>query len=285
MKYNEMEKRFKENYEMRSRQYLYRRTPVIIRLDGKAFHTFTKGLKKPFDNILIESMQDTMKYLCENIQGCVLGYTQSDEISLLLVDYQDLDSCAWFDYRLDKLLSVSASMATFAFNKAFANKVEIWTNNFYEAWNKTNEDKKYLSIIEKRVEQGALFDSRAFNLPKEEVTNYFFSRQNDATRNSIQMVGQYYFSPTELHKKKVNDIQDMLLTQKDVNWNDFSTTKKRGSCCIKNKIIISTDGSTVTCQLRDPKKPENAWVIDNNIPIFKGADREYIDKLFMIGGI
>lgn len=278
---NDMEKRFKENYEMRSRQYLYRRTPVIIRLDGKAFHTFTKDLKKPFDNILMASMQDTMKYLCENIQGCVLGYTQSDEISLLLVDYQDLDSCAWFDYRLDKIVSVSASMATFAFNRSFSKRVEEWTENFYEAWNRSKDEEKYCDIINARVESGALFDARAFNLPKEEVTNYFFSRQNDATRNSIQMVGQCYFTQKELHKKNTNDIQDMLLTQKDVNWNNFTTDQKRGSCCVKNKIIISTDGVTVTCQLRDTKKPENAWVIDHNIPIFRQEDREYIDKLFM----
>jgi len=276
-----MEKRFKENYEMRSRLYLYRRTPVIIRLDGKAFHTFTRGLNKPFDDILMKSMQDTMKYLCENIQGCVLGYTQSDEISLLLIDYQDLDSSAWFDYRLDKLVSVSASMATFAFNRSFSKYVEEWTDNFYEAWNNSKDEKKYCDIINARVESGAFFDSRAFNLPKEEVTNYFFCRQNDATRISIQMVGQKYFTQKELNKKNTNDIQNMLLTQKDVNWNDCTVPQKRGSCCIKNKQITEITYETTTCKLIDPKFPENAWIIDYNIPIFKGEDRQYIDKLFM----
>lgn len=104
--------RMKDYYESRSKTRLTRRMPVIIRLDGKAFHTFTKGFKKPFDMIMVKAMQETMKYLCENIQGCVLGYTQSDEITLVLVDYNKLDTGAWFDYDVQKLCSVSASMAT-----------------------------------------------------------------------------------------------------------------------------------------------------------------------------
>lgn len=76
-----------KGYEGVSRNFLTRRVPAIIRLDGKAFHTFTKGMEKPFDPVLTQAMQETMKYLCENIQGCVLGYTQSDEITLVLTDY------------------------------------------------------------------------------------------------------------------------------------------------------------------------------------------------------
>ena len=93
--YNDLDIRMKEFYEFIPKTKLMRRTPVILRIDGKAFHTFTRGFQKPFDEILIKSMQETMKYLCENIQGCVLGYTQSDEISLLLVDYKNLNSSAW----------------------------------------------------------------------------------------------------------------------------------------------------------------------------------------------
>ena len=124
MKRDKLGDRMKTNYEEVYKYKLTRRTPVIIRLDGKAFHTFTRGLKKPFDEIFMMSMQETMKYLCENIQGCVLGYTQSDEITLVLVDYKKLDSSAWFDYEVQKLSSVSASMATVAFNKCFEYNVE-----------------------------------------------------------------------------------------------------------------------------------------------------------------
>lgn len=108
--------RMKSYYENRSKTFLTRRTPVIIRLDGKAFHTFTKGFNKPFDEVMCSAMQQTMKYLCENIQGCVLGYTQSDEITLVLIDYQKLTTDAWFDYNVQKVCSVAASMATLAFS-------------------------------------------------------------------------------------------------------------------------------------------------------------------------
>ena len=111
--------RMKE-YESVSKNFLTRRVPVIIRVDGKAFHTFTKGFVKPFDVVLMKTMQDTMKYLCENIQGCVLGYCQSDEITLVLTDYADIGTCAWFDYNVQKICSVVSSMATLEFNKKFS---------------------------------------------------------------------------------------------------------------------------------------------------------------------
>lgn len=107
-----------KTYEAVPKVKLVRRMPVIIRLDGKAFHTFTRGFVKPFDAVLMKTMNDTMKYLCENIQGCVLGYTQSDEISLVLIDYQTLTTDAWFEYSVEKMCSIAASMATLAFNRA-----------------------------------------------------------------------------------------------------------------------------------------------------------------------
>ena len=118
--------RMKEYYENVYRFGLTRRTPVAIRIDGKAFHTFTRGFQKPFDNVLVKSMQETMKYLCENIQGCKLGYTQSDEITLILTDYDTLTTDAWFGYELQKMCSIAASMATMAFNKFFERNVFEW---------------------------------------------------------------------------------------------------------------------------------------------------------------
>lgn len=121
--------RMKTYYEQIPKTKLMRRTPVAIRIDGKAFHTFTKGFQQPFDEVLIKSMQKTMKYLCENIQGCVLGYHQSDEITLILVDYKNLNSDAWFDYEVQKMCSIAASMATMAFNRFFANECCQWFEN------------------------------------------------------------------------------------------------------------------------------------------------------------
>ena len=255
---DELGNRMKTNYEQIPKLRLTRRTPVIIRIDGKAFHSYTRGFRKPFDSILMRSMRETMKYLCENIQGCVLGYTQSDEISLLLIDYMDLNSQAWFDNEVQKICSISASMATMVFNREFTRMANNYIDDTMEAWNIYDDEKKYMETLEKAMTKGAMFDSRCFNIPKEEVTNYFYWRQLDATRNSIQMVGQANFSHKELHGKSCNDIQDMLHKKKGINWNDFSVPEKRGTCCIKT---------------------ESGWTIDNNIPIFKGDAREYIEKL------
>ena len=272
--------RMKTFYEEIPKTKLMRRTPVAIRIDGKAFHTFTRGFQKPFDEVLIKSMQETTKYLCENIQNCIFGFTQSDEITLILVDYQTLTTEAWFDYEVQKLCSISASMATMAFNKFFYENV--FQYNGMASMDMSNKKYPYKEIYAKAIEKGAMFDARCFNIPKEEVTNLIYWRQLDASRNSVQMVGQAYFSQEELQDKSCSDIQDMLMT-KGVNWNDLPTYQKRGSCCVRNKIFIESNGVTADVHLRDISKSENKWIIDTNIPIFKGEGREYIDKLVYVG--
>ena len=267
---DELGKRMKEYYESIPKTKLMRRTPVTIRLDGKNFHTFVRGFQKPFDKVLIKSMQETMKYLCENIQNCVLGFTESDEITLILVDYKNLNTAAWFDYEVQKMCSIAASMATMAFNKFFAENVKHWASisgrEMFEAL--TSEQRiTYEHTLNNAVEKGAMFDARCFNVPKEEVTNLIYWRQLDAIRNSIQMVGQANFYHKEIQNKSCNMIQDMLMIEKGINWNDFPTYQKRGSCCIKEEYYI--DSTTVRTR----------WVIDKEIPIFKGENREYIEKL------
>jgi tRNA(His) 5'-end guanylyltransferase len=284
--HDELGKRMKTFYEQIPKYKLMRRTPVIIRIDGKAFHTFTKGFQKPFDHVLMKSMQDTMKYLCENIQGCVLGYTQSDEISLLLIDYKRFNSSAWFDNEVQKICSISASMATMFFNKEFKKNIDEFhdLHDFRDDW--TKEEALIMSAYNKSTEKGAMFDARCFNIPKEEVANYFYWRQQDATRNSIEMVGQAYFSHKELHKKTCNMIQDMLHEQKGINWNDFSVPEKRGSCCIKETYYIDkeTGKERKKNDLLRPEEEEKyamrtRWIVDENIPIFKNEGRAYIDNL------
>lgn len=283
MKRDDLGNRMKTFYEEIPKTRLMRRCPVIIRIDGKAFHKFTRGFKRPFDDVLIKTMQETAKYLCENIQGCSLAYTQSDEISLLLIDYQRFETSAWFDYENQKMTSIAASMTTMAFNKLFWKNVSEKDNNFCFHEMRNEETVTYLTALIKARENGAMFDARVFNIPKEEVTNYFYWRQLDASRNSIQMVGQANFSHKELQNKSCNDIQDMLMTQKGINWNDLPTYKKRGSCVVRNKIVLESDGVKETCMLRDPKQGENNWIIDYNIPIFKGECREYIERFENVG--
>ena len=267
--------RMKEFYEKVPKTKLVRRIPVAIRIDGKAFHTFTRGFCKPFDHILIKTMQETTKYLCENIQGCVLGYTQSDEITLILVDYKKLTSSAWFDYEVQKLCSISASMATMAFNRIFEKKVKEFTYNNGENYYKDSEEYRLCEVYRKALDKGAMFDARVFNIPKEEVTNLIYWRQLDATRNSIQMVGQANFSHKELQNKSCNMIQDMLHEQKGINWNDYPTVYKRGTAVIYTDYQNSqslTNGDII-----------KGWKIDTEMPILKGENRAYVDDLVYIG--
>ena len=263
-----LDKRMK-GYEYVTRTYLTRRTPVIIRLDGKAFHTFTRGFNKPFDDIMVKTMQDTMQYLCENVEGCVLGYTQSDEITLVLCDYKKLTSEAWFDNNIQKIVSVSASMATLAFNKFF----EINVKGLYKG---TLENSPYVAKKSWSVEpecKCAMFDSRVFNIPKEEVNNCLLWRQQDATRNSIEALAQSLYPSKAIEGINTKKLQDKMFTEKDVNWNDLPTHLKRGSCCRKVKDIKSVqtkDGIVVDVE-------RTKWFVDTEIPIFS-QDPDYVNS-------
>ena len=283
---DELGQRMKTYYETIPKTRLMRRTPVAIRIDGKAFHTFTRGFGKPFDEILVNTMQHTMKYLCENIQGCVLGYAQSDEITLILIDYQTLTTDAWFDYEVQKMCSIAASMATLAFNRLFDYSVKSYYDIEYAMQYPDHCKPEELERIKNycnAMNRGAMFDARCFNIPKEEVANLIYWRQLDATRNSIQMVGQANFSHKELQGKSCNMIQDMLMTQKNINWNDFPTHLKRGSCCIKQ---ATKEDLTIEHEFGEPEirtKVTTKWIIDTEIPIFKGEDRKYIEGLIYVG--
>lgn len=246
--------RMKE-YETVSKNYLLRRTPVIIRVDGKAFHTFTKKINHfndlsvavgPFSEKLHNVMTQTMLAMVSQIQNAKIGYTQSDEISILLTDWATLTTDQWFGGGVQKIASVAGAMAATYFN-------------FYLEREFRGE---FPGVVPTCIPEIPLFDARVFNLPREEVTNYFIWRQQDATRNSINMLGQFYFSHKELHGKNVNQVQDLLMLQKGINWNNLNTWKRRGACVIPNPNKIDSSA---------------AFIVDREIPIFT-QDRGYIEK-------
>lgn len=237
MKKDDLGNRMK-TYEGASKTFLTKRMPIIIRIDGKAFHTYTRGLTKPFDEYLANAMAETAKYLCENISGCKLAYYQSDEISLLITNNDKLTTEAWFNNNLQKMVSVSASLATAKFNSL------EWD------W---------------KPEQLALFDSRVFVLPEDEVVNYFIWRQQDATKNSVSMVAQANFPHKELQYLNSKQLQDKLFEEKQINWNDIETWKKRGLCVTREHAFHQ-------------KGVRNPWFIDTEIPVFT-QDRDYIARL------
>lgn len=236
-----------KSYEDAYRLSLPIRMPVILRIDGKAFHSYTKDCEKPVDNDLVKCMNDTASYLCKNVQGCQLAYVQSDEISLLLVNYKELDSQSWFDNNLQKMVSISSALASSYFT-SISNKI------FGEI-------------------KLAQFDSRAFVLPKEDVCNYFIWRQQDATRNSVQMLARSLYSHKECDNLNNSELQE-LCWKKGENWNDCPTSQKRGRCIVKltgprPALNLKTGEYTVA--------ERSYWEVDNEIPVFS-QDRTYIEK-------
>lgn len=209
-------------YEVTTRTFLPKRSYTIIRIDGKAFHTYTRGLERPFDLGLIEDMNATAAYLCKNIMGAKFAYVQSDEISILLTDFEDIGTQAWFENNVQKMVSVAASMATAKFNQLRLMRRLASAQRFVK-------DVAF-TLIEKDIQEFKLaeFDARVFQIPqKVEVENYFIWRQQDATRNSISSVAQCLYSHKELHGVS-SDAKQELIFQKGINWNDYPSRMKRG---------------------------------------------------------
>lgn len=230
-----------KTYEAVTRDHLVRRMPVILRLDGKAFHTLTRKMKKPFDLDFMAAMQATALSVVKEAQNAQLAYTQSDEISILLVDYAKLDTEAWFDNNIQKLVSVSASIATATFNWEVA---KLWPGT------------------------RGFFDCRAFNVPREDVANYFVWRQKDAIRNSIQSVAQANFSQKRLTGLNCDQLQELLFQEKGINWGeDLPISCKRGTCIVREPLPDAFP----------PHQERWMWVLDTSIPTFT-QDRAYIEQ-------
>lgn len=242
--------RMKE-YENVERRYLTRREPLIIRIDGVHFHSFTQGFERPFYLPFRECMWKTALSIAANIMGCKLGYTQSDEITLLLTDDDTQETQAWFGKNLQKIVSVSAGLATYFFNHIA--RVDYPDDE---------------PLHKAAVSKVATFDARAFLMPKEEVLNCFEWRQQDCTRNAIEAAGQSEFSHGQLHGKSCNQIQEMLFADRNINFNDYPTWYRRGVCIVKKPTVIETPAGEII-------RPK--WTVDREIPIFH-KEPEYINQ-------
>lgn len=255
---DELGERIKTHYEDRFRYKLPRRAYTIIRIDGKSFHTYTKGLERPFDEGLINDMNETTAYLCKNIMGAKMGYVQSDEISILISDFDTLETQSWFDYNVQKMTSIGASLATSEFNRLRLGRLA----------NNSDGDLTENVLTQDEIEKFKManFDARVFQIPSRvEVENYFIWRQQDAVRNSISSVAQSLYSPKELHGVKTNEMQELIF-QKGINWNDYDFRKKRGA--VIGKVEVEVEGGAI----------RNRWEVIET-PIFT-QDREFFTKFF-----
>lgn len=234
-----------KTYEAVYKQTLVQKAPIVIRIDGKAFHSFTKKMAKPFDDLIIDTMQKTMLELCKDLATCKFGYTQSDEITLVCICDDVIRTEGLFKYKAQKIISIVASKATKYFNKIFYENVIKLENNPYE----------YKNVVDINIYKNKLFDAefdcRVMNIPEWDVINNIIWRQQDATRNSIQMLGQAYFTQKELEEKNCSEIMDKLMNEKNINWNNLEIYKKRGSCCYR----------------KENDKKRKKWIIDKNMQI------------------
>lgn len=242
--------RIKSFYENRTKTFLTRRLITIIRLDGKNFSQLTKGLNKPFDDGFSTDMDATAVYLCQNIQGAKFAFCQSDEISIVLTDFDNLESDAWFDYNVQKMVSVSASMATAKFNQL---------RLFREV---NNSDYKL-----------AAFDSRVFQVPSiDEMVNVMIWRQQDCTRNSISMAGHAELGSKAIMGKSGKEVQEMLFQEKGINWNDYKTKYKRGTIIKKHSFEIEGPNNEIVIRskwipVETPKFTEQKDLLYGLIPV------------------
>ena len=263
MKQSEFSKRMKA-YEAVEEHLLTEHMPVIVRLDGRAFHTFTKGLRKPFDEMFNDAMVYTMKSLCENITNCIFGYTQSDEITLIVYNHNE-EAQPWFNNRLQKIVSVVSSMATNFFNKCIVNT--LYHNLVEKKQTLSDEDYDDLRKWENKPFT-ATFDARAFNIPVDDVINNIIWRQRDAIRNSINALAQSQFSHKELVGKNITEMKTMLLEQKGIDWYNLPNRFALGVSCYLDTVEVETAHGKVNRQ---------KWAVDYVMPLLD-CDNEYLNK-------
>jgi tRNA(His) guanylyltransferase len=265
--------RMKEFYESRYKQILPRRTNTILRLDGKGFSKFTRGLDKPYDNFFVDTMNKVALKLCKEIQGAKLAFVQSDEITVWLTDYETNETHAWFDNNLQKIISISASIATMEFNK------HSWAYG---------------------ITKDAYFDSRVFQISTfQEVQNCFLWRQMDCTRNSISSVAQALYSTSELHGKTTDMMQEMIFQKRDklremllkngsmpiealesptFNWNDLPAGLKRGRIIIQeDKVIQNTRNPELSPSIRRKWGVKDAPIFSKEPDFIKNIFNEYLN--------
>ena len=236
-----------KTYENITRYYLMPRTYNLYRIDGRSFHSYLRGCKRPFDKDLIEDMDNTAIYLCSNIQGAKFGFVQSDEISILATSFDDIGTQAFFEGNIQKNSSVVASMATAKFN-------QLRFQRFI--------DHKSINLLSGEIKL-AEFDCRVWNIPSQiEVMNYFRWRNQDCSRNSVSMVAQSLFSHSELDNKSTNDKKEMIRS-KGIDWDvNYTNGEKNGRIIMKE---------TYTTNYNPPEIPNGTISTSRHRWISEGA--------------
>lgn len=246
--------RMKAYYEDRAKTNLLRKVPVIIRADGRAFHTYCKRFEKPYSYTLNEVLNNVMKYLCENIQGAKYAERHSDEISIFVSDTDSILTDAFFDYSVQKICSIVGSMASTEFCKQLVLS-QLDSNSLITDCQHNLNAKAVIDNAFKFIpfnEKWPTFDARCYNMPADEVSNYFYWRMLDAKRNSIQGLAQSKFSHKELCGKNCNELQEMLFQKHGINWNSLPQGQKTGFVCLKKEKVVRNLSNKATYEIKTP---------------------------------
>lgn len=250
-------------------QHIDSGSPVIIQITGKGYTDFIGRFQKPFDEIFLSSMKNTLKYLCSKIPECVYGYSENFDFTLVLNPSKSGEGLLCSGYDIHEISSMASSMATLRFNRVFekAAKSYVMAGNNFDETNKLSAMQGYVASIDK----GALFTAKVFNLPSEQVFGYIHLQQKHRISSGIFEMGLAYFNESEISGRSSSEIQFMVFDKAGVNFDNYPNEFKRGLSCVKNNMYMD--------ELIDAAYEEDAWVIDKNIPILKDENRDYIDDL------
>ncbi len=242
-------------YEDVSFTFLKRNMPAVIRISGQQYHDFVRKFQKPYDPVFLGSMQETLRYLCDTIPGCVFGYTQSFTFILVLQTPAHIETTSWFSSDIQKIASVSASMATLKFNKIFEKNAKsyVMTGNHFDETKQLNAMQGYVGAIDK----GALFLANCFNIPAEDLFHYLYLQQKQSIESAVLETGAAYFTEKELAGKSAAQIQFMYFDKTGKNFDDFPAEFKRGAACIQD---------------------EEEWIVDREMPMLREENRDYIQR-------
>lgn len=260
----------KSYYEDISYVFLKRNLPAVIVVSGDGYRKFVKNFQKPYDPLFMKTMQSTLKYLCDSVPGCVFGYTEGFEFVLLLTPPSGIEETSWFTYDVQKIASLTASLATMKFNKLFEKNAKsyVMAGNNFDQTKKLTAMQGYVNAID----TGALFTAGCFNLPAHDIFRYLEAKQKSALNQAIGDMGETYFSAQELAGKTASEVQKMAFENRGINFEDYPNEFKRGSACLKMSAENGiSDGL-----------PQNAsiWKIDREMPLLCEDTRSYIERLF-----
>ena len=230
---------------------------VLLMLDGRSFSSFVKNyFDKPFDDKFINMMNETAKYLCEKIQGCKFAYVQSDEISLVITDFDTPNSDSFFGYRLEKILSISASMASAKFNQLMTLEALRRAVDGLDEYGCINTEEVIANV--KLLE----FDCKAWNVPSyNDVFAWNLFRQNDCLKNSKQQAAQAWLPHKQLVNKTADEQIALLKEKQGIDWNDFDDGKKYGRFIYKETVTMNSE-QYGTFE-RDKFVIHSAWVLND----------------------